>query len=272
MHPFSASRAHGGIISDMAVQAWMLAFLLAQSPAAADYRKATELFAKRDLQAAEAAVERSLHTDPHYVPALVLKARLAMISGHLDTARRALEAAVSADPKPTGPRFLLGFCLYLENDFQAARDALALADQNDARVSLYTALSEEGLNHADSAVHYYERALKLDRANVDARVAYARLLRRQGHLDPAESLIDEALKLAPDARNTLYEKGQCLFARGEYLPGAQFGERALAAPGPAPTEREIRFLLARAYLKAGNRELAEKHRAIFESLPMPLVR
>jgi hypothetical protein len=46
----------------------------------------------------------------------------------------------------------------------------------------------------------------------------------------------------------------------------------LTAAGPAPSEREVRFLLTRAWLKAGDPERAAKHRAIFESLPMPLVR
>jgi predicted Zn-dependent protease len=87
-------------------------------------------------------------------------------------------------------------------------------------------------------------------------------------MDRAEALLEEA----PDSRSVFYEKGQCSFERERYRQAAEFGERALAAPGPAPSEREIRFLLARAYLKAGNRELAAKHRAIFESLPMPLVR
>jgi tetratricopeptide (TPR) repeat protein len=256
----------------MVVEGWLIAFLLAQPPAATNYQKAAELFTKHDLPGAEAAVEESLHLDPQYVPALVLKARLAMISGRMEVARRALQAAVAAGPDQNGSRFLLGFCLYLENDFQGARDALALADQNDARVTLYIALSEEGLNHPDAAIQYYERSLKLDHVNTQARVAYSRLLRRKGEVDRAESLIDAALRFAPNARDILYEKGQCQFDRGSYSQAAEYGERALAAPGPAPTEREIRFLLARAYLKAGNRDTAAKHRAIFESLPMPLVR
>ena len=259
-------------MSDMVAGGWILVFLLAQPPAARDYQKATELFAKHDLQGADAALDESLQVDPQYVPALVLKARLAMIAGRMDVARRALAAAIAADPKQSGPRFLLGFCLYLDNDFQGARDALARADQDDARVSLYIALSEEGMNHTYAATLYYERSLKLDPVNAEARVAYSRLLRRQGKLDRAEALIDEALKPAPDAREVLYEKGQCRFERGAYAQAVEFGERALAAPGPAPTERQIRFLLVRAYLKAGNRDAAAKHRAIFESLPMPLVR
>ena len=43
-----------------------------------------------------------------------------------------------------------------------------------------------------------------------------------------------------DARNVLYEKSR--FERREYPPAAGFGERTLTAPGPAPTEKEIRFL------------------------------
>src|SRR5947209_13255824 len=129
----------------MVVEGWLIAFLLAQPPAATNYQQAAELFTKHDLPGAEAAVEESLHLDPQYVPALALKARLAMIAGRMDVARRALAAAIAEDPKQSGPRFLLGFCLYLDNDFQGARDALARADQDDARVSLYIALSEEGM-------------------------------------------------------------------------------------------------------------------------------
>ena len=256
----------------MMVEGWLIAFLLAQPPAAKDYQKATELFAKHDLQGAEAAVEESLRFDPQYVPALILKARLAMISGRMEVARRTLETAVAAGPDQSGPKFLLGFCLYLQNDFQGARKALALADRNDARVSLYIALSEEGLNHPDAAIQGYELSLKLDYANTEVRVAYSRLLRRQGELDRAESLIDAALRFAPNARDVLYEKGQCQFDRGLFAQAAEFGERALVATGHAPTEREIRFLLVRAYLRAGNRDTAARHRAIFESLPTPLVR
>src|SRR5215468_1370381 len=102
---------------------WIVAFFLAQ---ASDYQKATALFAKHDFAGAEAAVDDSLHADPRYIPALTLKARLAMISGRMDAARRALEVAIAADPKQTEPRFLLGFCLYLENDFQRSKDVLAL--------------------------------------------------------------------------------------------------------------------------------------------------
>ena len=195
-----------------------------------------------------------------------------MAAGQMETAENLLNSAVAADPRSASARFLLGFCLYLENDFERARAALALADQNDARVNLYLALSEEALGHTDAAVTLYKRALERDSRNTETHVAYARLLRKLGQSEQAETWIDTALQIAPRAREILYAKGQCLFDRGEYASAAEFGERALATEGPAPSEREVRFLLARAWLKAGNPVLAAKHRAIFESLPMPLVR
>lgn len=203
---------------------------------------------------------------------LLSKARHAMAAGQMEAAESLLNSAIAADPRSASARFLLGFCLYLQNEFERARAALALADQNDARVNLYLALSEEALGHADAAVALYKRALQRDSRNTETHVAYARLLRKLGQAEQAETWIDTALKIAPAAREILYVKGQCLFDRGEYASAAEFGERALATEGAAPSEREVRFLLARAWLKAGNPVLAAKHRAIFESLPMPLVR
>jgi tetratricopeptide (TPR) repeat protein len=204
--------------------------------------------------------------------ALISQAKQAIVAGKLEAAERLLQSAVAADPKSANARFLLGFCLYLENDFERASAALAQAGQNDARVILYRALSEEGLGRTDAAISFYRRALELDRRNTETHVAYARLLRSLGRADEAEHWIDAALKISPDSREILYAKGQCLFDRGAYLQAAETGERALASPGPVPSEREAHFLLTRAWLKAGNPELAAKHRAIFESLPMPLVR
>jgi tetratricopeptide (TPR) repeat protein len=206
------------------------------------------------------------------VPELVSKARQAMIAGEMQQAEQFLERAVAADPQAASARFLLGFCLYLENDFARAEAALAKADQSDARVILYRALSAEGLGRDGAAAFLYQRALNRDSRNTEIHVAFARLLRKLGQTAAAEALLDEGLQIAPAGRDLLYGKGQCLLDRGEFRLAAETGERALAAAGPAPSEREIRFLLTRAWLKAGDPERAAKHRAAFESLPMPLVR
>jgi tetratricopeptide (TPR) repeat protein len=265
--------SYGGSTMELAMTGWSLAacFLLAQS--AADlYLRATRLVDQRDLDGARAAVEDALRLDPKLVPALVLKAKLAMQADRLADAEQALKAAIATEPAQRYPRFLLGMTYYLKNDFDRAATVLASADQSDARVVLYLAMTEEALNHTAAAIADYERALKLDPKGVDQRVAYARLLFTQGGLDRAEALIDEALQISPESPDALYEKGRCLFERGEFAQAAQAGERALARPESGAIERRVRYLLIRAYQKIGNAEMVAKHQAVFDRLPNPLVR
>jgi tetratricopeptide (TPR) repeat protein len=248
-----------------------LSLFLAQSEPAA-YAKATRAFALHDFSAASAALTEALKENPRYLPALLLEARLSIMDGQMDRAAAALERAVLEDPANSEPRFLLGFVYYLENDFERADKALATANQKDARVLLYRAMSAEGLNRPEAAGDFYERAIRADLKTPDARIAYARLLRKQGEAAQSLKLIDEAYAIAPHSRDVLYEKGLALLDAGQYLQAVDFGNRALAARGPAPAEREIRFLLVRAWQKAGNAGMAAKERAIFEKLPLPLVR
>ena len=249
----------------------ILCLLFAQSEPAG-YAKARRAFAARDFASANSAVREALQENPNYVPALLLEARISMVEGRMDEAIAALKHAVAEDPAPGEPEFLLGFAYYLQNDFEHADGALAHADQKDGRVLLYRAMSAEGLNRPEAAEDFYKRAIQADPRGTDARIAYARLLRKQGDAAQVNKLVDEAFAIAPEARDVLYEKGLCLLDSGKYLQAVEFGNRALGAPGSVPTEREIRFLLIRAWQKAGNAEKAAQERAIFEKLPMPLVR
>ncbi|HXJ38113.1 MAG TPA: tetratricopeptide repeat protein [Bryobacteraceae bacterium] len=209
---------------------------------------------------------------PASVPALTQEARQAMADGHLPQAEEILRRAITASPRQKDLRFLLGFCLYLENNFGESLRAFEAADQTDARTILYRGLAQEGLGQVGLALESYKRAIALAPRNVEARVVMGRLLRKLGDIVAAEKEIDDTLVLAPDAREVLYEKGQCLFERGAFAAAAAIAERALTAAGPAPGAREIHFLAARAWLKAGDSSMAAKHRAAFESLPMSLVR
>jgi tetratricopeptide (TPR) repeat protein len=253
------------------VLAWLAALVFLAQSSTDMYDRAHALLDKRDLAGARAAVDEALRINPRLLPALTLKAKLAMASEQLEQAQQALEAALAIAPKQSYPRFLLGVVFYLKNDFPRARQALALADRNDSRVALYEAMTQEGLGDSGAAVTAYERALKLDRSTAEPRVAYARFLFKQGDIERAETLVEAALKLEPNNAEALYEKGQCRFELGQYGQAAEFGERALAQ-GATSLERRIRYLLVRAYQKQGALDLAEKHRAVFEKLPMPLVR
>ena len=256
----------------MMLAAGFVTLLLWQQTAAGLYDDAKALFARGELEQARTAVEQSLRIDPRQLPALTLKARLALAGNQTDVAEQVLKTALKVDPSSAYARFLLGLAYYLENDFEKARDTLAAADQNDSRVLLYRGLTEEGLNNPDSAVAYYQHALEIDPRSVDTRISYARLLVAGGKWLVAENLIDQALRIDSGDSDALYEKLRCLVARHDFSEAAKVGEHALETSSSQLQQRRIRYQLVRCYEELGDKAMAEKHRAAFEKLPNPLVR
>jgi tetratricopeptide (TPR) repeat protein len=254
-----------------------------QSPreqsALALYQKAAAFFQQRQYEQSLAALDEALKLDPRLVPALTLKARLAMAVNRFDIAKASLLQAVEIEPGVAGSHFLLGFCYYVDNDFKNALPPLERSRQlkpDDARTHFYLALTLEALARADDAIASYEQSLKLEKNGgeilADTLVAYARLLFTLGRYDQSETLIDRALAAAPDSRDAQYEKGRLLFERRAYAEAITHGRKALEQPGAGTTERQIHFLLARAYAKLGQKELAEIHLAKFRAAPPTLRR
>jgi tetratricopeptide (TPR) repeat protein len=244
-----------------------------------EYRKASSLFQQHKYELALAAVEEALRLDAKFAPALILKARLAMVANRFDVARLCLQQAVEIAPDSAEHRFLLGFVLYLENDFTAALPSLEKAASlkpDHADTQFYLALTLEGLGRTGDAIDVYERGLKLQKGSspqlADMLVAYGRLLFTLGRYDGSEKLIDRALAARPDLRDAQYEKGRLRFERRDYPAAIKYGKRALELPGVGTTERQIHYLLARAYGQTGQKELAEAHLAKFRAAPPTLRR
>jgi len=250
-----------------------------QQTAADLYQKANALFQQQQYEQSLAAVAEALRVNPRFVPALVLKARLALAANRFDVAKTSLRQAVEREPNSASAQFLLGFVLYLENDFAGALEPLRQAARlqpDDARTQFYLALTFEGLGRTDDAIAGYERALKLNKAGgaqlADTLVAYARLLFTLGRYDESEGLIDRALVIEPAARDVQYEKGRLRLERRDFAAAIKHGRKALELPDVGTTERQIHYLLARAFLQAGQKELAELHLAKFRAAPPTLRR
>jgi tetratricopeptide (TPR) repeat protein len=249
-----------------------LALLLAAATAMDAYRTANALFQQKRFPEAIAAVDEALRLDSALVPALTLKAKLAMAFNRLAVARECLLRASQVQPDSAYVQFLLGFELYLENDFARAVAPLETArrlDPKDPRAVFYLAMTHEGLGQADEALGLYAEAVELEtkqgKLQPDTLIAYARLLFTLGRYGESEKLVDRTLRLAPGSRDGHYEKGRLLFERGEVAGAIEHGEAALAASGVGTTDRQIHFLLGRAYLKAGQNERAEEHLAKFRA-------
>jgi superkiller protein 3 len=254
-----------------------LAFVAQQSPEQA-YQKANALFQQQQFEQSLAAVEQALKLNPNFAAALTLKARLALAAERYDVAITCLQRAVELEPENAAAHFLLGFSRYVENDFKHALPALERARQlqsADARTHFYLALTYEALGRTDEAIAGYEQSLKLEKsgsAMADTLVAYARLLFTLGKFAESEKLIDRALMAEAGSRDAQYEKGRLLLERQEYAAAIKHGLRALELPGVGTTERQIHFLLAKAFTKTGQKELAAEHLAKFRAAPPPLRR
>src|SRR5262245_23299587 len=250
-----------------------------EQSALALYQKAAALFQQQQYEQSLVALDEALKLYPRLVPALTLKARLAMAVNRFDIAKASLLQAVEIEPGAANNHFLLGFCYYVDNDFKNALPPLERSRQlkpDDARTHFFLALTWEALARIDEAIASYEQSLKVEKNDggilADTLVAYARLLFTLGRYSESEALIDRALEATPNLRDAHYEKGRLLFERRAYAEAIMHGKKALDEPGAGTTERQIHFLLARAYGKNAQKELAEIHLAKFRAAPPTLRR
>jgi len=245
------------------------------SPAYRLYEKANALFVAKRLPECQAALEEVLRLEPKLVPALTLKAKVAMAVNRYDLARESLNQALAAEPDAWYARFLSGFLYHLQNELQLALPELEIArrlNPRDPRAALYLGLTQESLGRTSEAIASYAEAIKLEEASgrvqADTLLTYARLLLLLGRLDECGQLISRALKLEPDSRDAHYERARLLLKQGDAAGASQEGEKALRLSGGI-TERQIRYLLLRAYQATGQEKLAAEHAAALRAAEKP---
>ena len=247
------------------------------SPGYAAYEKANALFVEKKLPEALAAVDEALRLDPKLVPALTLKAKLAMAAYRLDVARQCLEQALAIDPRAPYAQFLYGLEAYLGNDMKAALPRFRKARQlnpADPRAALYLALTVESLGQPAEAMSLYEEAVRLERSanelHAETLLPGARLLLLLGRLDEMRAL---AACRQPSCRRI---RAMCISSL------RAFCSRRAMRSGPPPkgrprsrlsegivTDAAIRYLLIRAYQKLGMADRAAIHAEIMRTQESP---
>lgn len=242
------------------------------SPGYAAYEKANALFVEKKLPEALAAADEALRLDPKLVPALTLKAKLAMAVYRLDTAQQCLEQALAIDPRAPYAQFLYGLTAYLGNDMNAALPRFRKARQlnpADPRAALYLALTSESLGQPAEAMSFYEEAVRLERSRNDLHAETLlpgiRLLLGLGRLDECERWVGQAAKLAPNLRDVHFEWARLLLEKDEAERAAIEGENALRLSEGIVTDSSIRYLLIRAYQKSGLPDRAAIHAEIMRA-------
>ena len=247
--------------------------VLGQSAGRAAYDRANRLFEQRQYQECMNALDEALRLDPDLVPALTLRARLAMAINRYDVAKQSLERAISAEPSAWYPRFLYGFQLYQQNEMPAAIAALEKARDLNPRASepaLYLGLADEALGRTDQALSLYRRAVQLEDAagkpHVETVLTLSHLLLLLGEFDECGRVIQHAAKVDPKSRDPHFEAGRLAMKLGNFAVAAREGEAALQLSSGDISDKQVHFLLTRAYRAMGRDAEAERHAAAVRAL------
>jgi len=242
------------------------------------YERANALFVEKKFAESHEAVEEALRLDANLVPALTLKAKLAMASNRYDLARQSLERALKVDPKASYAQFLYGMVAYLNNEIKEAlprfRQARELAPM-DPRAALYLGLATESVGRPEDALALYQEAIRLERETgqpqAETLLPGARLLLLLGRLDECERWIRQAVKLSPKLRDAHFELARLLLKKGEPAQAATEGELSLGLSEGTVTDMAIHYLLIRAWQQAGMPDRAAVHAGVIRAGENPAI-
>ncbi len=244
-----------------------------RSPGYAAYQKANTLFVAQKFPECLQALDEALRLDPKLVPALTLKAKVAMAQNSFDVARQALERALAADPASGYAHFLYGLQFYLQNEMQSALGPFERArrlNPRDPRPVLYLGYTQESLGRPEPAVALYQEAIRIERASgrpqVETLLVCERLLLLLDRSAEARRLIEEALGIEPNSRDAHFEMARLLLKSGNPVQAAREGETALGLPAGVAADRQIHYLLIRAYRASGQESRAAEHAEELRSL------
>jgi len=238
------------------------------SPGYQSYERANSLFVAKKFPECLEELEKALLLDANLVPALTLKAKLAISMNRFDVARQSLDHAIRVQPSSWYAHFLMGFQYHLQNELQLALPELEAArrlNPKDSKPLLYLGLTHESLGDTDKAVALYREAIRVEEAagkpQADTLLTCARLLLLLDRLEECAKLIDRAEKLEPSHRDVHYERARLLLRTGDAAAATRAGETALRLAATGITDRQIRYLLVRAYGLTGDEKRAAAHAA-----------
>lgn len=244
---------------------WLLAIQLAMGPVQ-HYENAKQDLAQRKFSGATTEVNAALHENPYMVPALVLKARLAIFAGRVDIAKSCLITAITVDPASEEAQFYLGLLFYMQNDFKSAISPLQAAQQLSPDKLLpvfYLAMTHEALGDESKALELYQQAEILSPQqspqSAEISVAYGRYLLSLGRTQEGVEKERRAIEIDPRSRDAHYELARGLDREGDYKNAALEGELALTLPAAKAKDAQIHYFLLSMYRKLNKPDLAKAH-------------
>ncbi len=158
--------------------------------------------------------------------------------GHFSEATAAFRRAIECDAQFVDAHLRLSALLRAKDDFDGAihhgRRAMQLVPNSPAPACLLAA-AYTARHDIVTAIAYYRKALSIDERALPALLGLGELLREDGRIDEAKSLLKKAVDSAPNNSAALYQFGLALLAAADHSGAAAALQKAidLAPQDPA---------------------------------------
>lgn len=235
-----------------------------RSAAERSYSQGLAQLSRDDYAKALPFFEKAAEIDPNYAEAWYQAGFCYGILGRHADSLRASKQAARLRPEWPAAYINIGASSFALGQFREAADAYRQAlrydeDNYEAHFSLGLAFGK--LNRADEEILAYRRviALKPDHAGAMEKLGSALFQKRR--FSEAAAVYEELRAYKPDGR-TYNALGECYLELNRFEESIDAFNTAL---GYFPDFDQARFNLGRAYLKAGNREMAQSQYEILKN-------
>ncbi|MCE9600596.1 MAG: DUF5107 domain-containing protein [Gemmatimonadetes bacterium] len=213
--------------------------------------KGKELLRQREYDRAAVLLDSALARDPHYVPALVDRAAIALRAMQYTQALALTRTALSIDTYDGAANFHYGLANLRLGELADARDGFEIASQTvEYRGAAFAELAKLSLAEGDErrAADYADKTLRVDAADLDALALRIVLARRRGPANAVGGRITALEAADPLSQLARYER--LLAFRAPDAPA-----RLLAGVRSELPEQQL-FQLAAWYAGVGERAQA----------------
>ncbi|MBP7475295.1 MAG: tetratricopeptide repeat protein [Pyrinomonadaceae bacterium] len=227
------------------------------------YAQGLAQMSRDDYARAVPYFEKAVETDPNYAEAWYQAGYCYGVLNKHSDALRASKQAARLRPEWSAAYINIGASSYALGQYKEAVDAYrqAIKIDDDAETQYSLGLSYNKLNRTDEEILAYRRAvtMKPDHANAIEKLGLALFKNRRF----AESAIYfEQLKIYKPDANTYNYIGESYFEINKTDESIEAFNNAVSYN---PDLEKARYNLGRAYLKQGNREMAQVHYEILKN-------
>lgn len=170
-----------------------------------------------DIEGARYSLDKALVGRPGYYPALLLKARLELLSGSLDAAEQQAQTLAGQNPRKADVQQLLGDIAMQRQRYgeavSAYRNAFSLEKSTASAINVYRAYSRTG-NNAE-ALAFIQSWVRNNPADTSARRALAQALVESGQLAQAQQQYEQLVKKLPKNAGIHNDLAYVMIKRGQ---------------------------------------------------------